>query len=218
MKEKQLDIFNERIELIGQKTREEVHKEGHWHRAFHCWILGKDTNGEEYIIFQLRSKDKDLAPNSLDISAAGHLDAGEEPLDGLRELKEELDIGVTSDKLHFLGVHVEVYCDKKAINREFDYVYFLNNNKPLSEYKVQPNEVIGLTKIKVNDGIALFSKEKKKIQGTSIIFNDKGIPEQQEYIQELKIESFAGGERNNYFIKIFLLAKQYFQGETLLFI
>lgn len=217
MSNKVLDIYNERMELLGQKTRQEVHEKGYWHKAFHCWILFKDKSGNEFVIFQLRSKDKDLVPNSLDISAAGHLESGEGPLDGLRELKEELGIEINPNRLLFLGVHVEVYCDAKAINREFDYVYFLENDKDVDEYNVQPEEVIGLTKISIKDGIALFSKATKLIEVDSVIFDEKGIPTGT-IKNKLDISKFAGGERNNYFIKILLLAKYYFQGERLLFI
>ncbi|MCB0742557.1 MAG: NUDIX domain-containing protein [Ignavibacteriae bacterium] len=218
MKPEVIDIFNERMELIGTAPRKEAHKVGNWHKVFHCWVLTKDADGNEYVVFQLRSKEKDTVPNSLDISAAGHLHSGETPAQGLRELKEELGIKATEDNLKFLGVHVEVWCDEKTINREFDYVYFLRNDLELHSYKVQPSEVIGLTKIKIEDGISLFTKEKNEITALSIHYDEKGKAVNHGFNQKLEISSFAGGERNNYFIKIFVLAKQYFEGKTLLYI
>jgi len=218
MKPEVIDIFNERMELIGSSPRKEVHKDGSWHKVFHCWVVTKDKDGNEFVVFQLRSKEKDTVPNSLDISAAGHLHSGETPIQGLRELKEELGIEATEDNLKFLGIHVEVWCDDKSINREFDYVYFLRDDRELHSYSVQPSEVIGLTKIKIEDGISLFTRETKEINALSIHYNENGKADNHGFNQKLKISSFAGGERNNYFIKIFVLAKQYFEGKNLLYI
>lgn len=218
MKPEIIDIFNDRMELIGSLPRKEVHKNGNWHKAFHCWIISKDKEGNEYVLFQLRSKEKDTVPNSLDISAAGHLHSGETPIQGLRELKEELGIEATERNLTFLGIHVEVWCDEKTINREFDYVYFLRDDRELHSYTVQPSEVIGLTKIKIDDGIKLFTKKTDEVTAFSIHYDECGKATNHGYYRKIKISSFAGGERNNYFIKIFTLAKQYFEGSTLLYI
>lgn len=213
-----IDVLNDRMEVVGQAPRSEAHAKGLWHRAFHCWIVSRDLSGESFVLFQLRSKDKDLVPNSLDISAAGHLRAGESPEDGLRELEEELGVTVTGDKLDFLGVHVEVYCDDKHVNREFDYTYLLREDRDLLDYRVQPSEVTGLSKISVKDGIDLFAGRVDSIECQSVVFDDAGRPETPIFSQKLQIASFAGGVRNNYFIKIFLLVDRYFAGDELLFI
>lgn len=218
MKPEIIDIFNERMELIGTESRKNAHLNGNWHKVFHCWIVGTDSKGKGFVLFQLRSKTKDTVPNSLDISAAGHLHIGETPIQGLRELKEELGITIKEEKLHFLGIHVEVWCDSKTINREFDFVYLINENKELNEYKVQPSEVSGLTKIYIEDGINLFSNKIKDIKGESLMFNDLGFPDGTAFEQNLTVEAFAGGYRNNYFIKILLLAERFLQGDRLLYI
>jgi isopentenyldiphosphate isomerase len=218
MKPEVIDIFNERMEHIGSVPRKEAHQNGLWHKVFHCWVVTKDKDGTESVIFQLRSKQKESVPNSLDISAAGHLQVGETPVQGLRELKEELGIEATENNLKFLGVHVEVWCDEKTVNREFDYVYFLREDKNLSDYTVQASEVTGLTKIKIDDGIKLFTKEVSEIDALSVHFDENGKAVDAGFNQRLNISSFAGGERNNYFIKIFVLAKQYFEKKSLLYI
>ena len=54
---------------------------------------------------QKRSLLKESYPGCWDISSAGHLDAGEEPLQGaVRELKEELGITVPGSGLRPVGV------------------------------------------------------------------------------------------------------------------
>lgn len=218
MSDELLDIMNDRMEVVGALPRKQVHAEGQWHAAFHCWIVSEDADGNRYVVFQLRSKDKDLVPNSLDITAAGHLHAGETPMDGLRELEEELGIEVSGDALRYLGTHVEVYCDERHTNREFDRVYLLREDKPLLQYRVQPNEVSGLSKIAIQDGIDLFSGHAAAIQCQSVTFDDSGAPIGSEFTQTVEIASFAGGERNNYFMKVFLLAERFFAGSEHLYI
>lgn len=34
-----LNIFNEDKVPIGVATREDIHKYGYWHEAFHCWFI-----------------------------------------------------------------------------------------------------------------------------------------------------------------------------------
>jgi isopentenyldiphosphate isomerase len=63
-----LKIFDEHRTQIGVATREEVHRIGHWHETFHCWLISKE--GEiDYIYLQIRSDEKKDYPNLLDITA-----------------------------------------------------------------------------------------------------------------------------------------------------
>ncbi|MDF2939105.1 MAG: hypothetical protein K0Q90_4478, partial [Paenibacillaceae bacterium] len=97
------DIFDEHMNHIGTASRQEAHAQGLWHRTFHCWVLRKGSAGWE-ILLQLRHKDKDTFPGLLDVSSAGHLLAGELVEDGVRELEEELGIGVPYPELFFASV------------------------------------------------------------------------------------------------------------------
>lgn len=216
-----IDIYDELMRPLGTKSRSEVHQEGHWHKAFHCWLVSVGKTGgadDGLLLFQRRSASKDIGGNTLDISAAGHLEAGEKPLDGLRELDEELGVRVESEKLKFLGVYVEVYRDPKIVNREFDYVYLLREDKELGDYRVEPEEVTGLTQVRLADGIALFSEGVAEIECESVVFDDKGRPNGAPFKERVGIDAFLGGKRNNYFIKMFLLARGFLSGEEHLFI
>jgi 16S rRNA (adenine1518-N6/adenine1519-N6)-dimethyltransferase len=85
------DVVNERNEVIGQRTRGEVHARKLLHRAVHIFIINR--KGE--IFLQKRSHLKDIAPLKWDSSAAGHLDAGEDfATAAMRELHEELGVRV----------------------------------------------------------------------------------------------------------------------------
>ena len=56
------------------------------------------------ILLQKRSQNKDSFPGKFDTSSAGHIQAGDEPLESaLRELKEELGISAPPEQLHFAG-------------------------------------------------------------------------------------------------------------------
>lgn len=84
-----LAIVDERDQVIGSKTRREVHLEGLRHRAVH--ILVFDHSG--HVCLQKRSQNKDINPGAWDTSAAGHVDFGESyESAAVRELREELGI------------------------------------------------------------------------------------------------------------------------------
>ncbi len=57
------------------------------------------------VLFQKRTATKRTWPNHFDISAAGHIDLGEDPITAaIRETKEEIGIDVASNDLQFIGV------------------------------------------------------------------------------------------------------------------
>lgn len=75
------------------KERGLVHVEGDWHRSVQVWIVEADTNQSEKVrvLLQRRSPYKDTHPNLLDVSCAGHVNAGDDILDTtMREMNEEL--------------------------------------------------------------------------------------------------------------------------------
>lgn len=56
------------------------------------------------MLLQKRSMNKDSFPGKFDTSSAGHIQAGDEPLESaLRELGEELGIQATPEQLVFAG-------------------------------------------------------------------------------------------------------------------
>ena len=89
-----IDIYDCNMNHLGTAPRSQAHKEGLWHKAFHCWIVKRASDGNHRVLLQLRSKNKDSHPSLLDISAAGHLQAGETPKDGIREIEEELGLSL----------------------------------------------------------------------------------------------------------------------------
>jgi isopentenyldiphosphate isomerase len=89
MNEEIFDVVNERDEVIGRQTRNEVHRLGLMHRAVHVLVF----NAAGQIFLQKRSMKKDRQPGLWDSSASGHVDAGEDyDRCALRELREEIGL------------------------------------------------------------------------------------------------------------------------------
>ena len=85
------DIVDEHDEIIGRRTRAEVHRLGLRHRAIHVLVFNR--RGEVFL--QKRSRFKDSFPGAWDSSASGHLDAGEDyDACAVRELREEIGLAV----------------------------------------------------------------------------------------------------------------------------
>lgn len=102
----------------------EAINDGDWLSVFAIWLYRKTP--EPAILFQGRSLRATVAPGKLDISAAGHYNAGETGLDGLRELREELGVEVDREKCHPFGRHVNTYLDTSGRERRAvlsTYVY-----------------------------------------------------------------------------------------------
>ncbi len=81
----------ENDEVIGPVARRECHNETRkpWHRSVHIYLFNED--GKVY--FTQRSLSKDTAPGEWTVSAAGHVNFGQEYVDTAKtELKEELNI------------------------------------------------------------------------------------------------------------------------------
>ena len=80
------------------------------------------------VLLQKRSSRKESYPGCFDISAAGHVAAGDQLLDSaVRELKEELGIQAESGQLHFVGsrygYHEDVFYGRPFRDAEISAVY-----------------------------------------------------------------------------------------------
>ncbi len=203
-----LDVYDENMQKIGVMERDKVHKTGAWHCSFHCWIVRR-TNDGQFVLFQKRGPEKELFPNFLDISVAGHLSSGESPKDGIRELREELGIRSSFAELKPLGVRCEVVNMNGLINREFCFTYLLENNLPLEKYRIQEEEVSGLVQMSVENGLNLFSGELPWVQVWGFLLT-KGTS------RDLKAFSVSAKDviprPGGYYTSVFIMAERYLQG------
>lgn len=204
-----IDIFDKDFQHLGTALKSKAHREGLWHQTFQCWIVRK--RGDDYfILFQKRADNKEDSPGLLDISAAGHLGAGERKEDGVREIKEEIGIDVDAEDLHYLGIRVAEYMYKHINNKEFCRVFLLEDDTPLVEYKLQESEVKSLIEVKLQDALNLFTGKVKKIHGLEFAAAKGGNTIE---LTEIHESDFVY-RKDPYYIKICNIALSYFQGAT----
>lgn len=139
MADELIDIVDEENQLTGfQKMKSEAHRDGLWHRTAHLWLY--NSKGE--ILLQLRAKKKALYPSLWDISAAGHIAAGETPLvSAVREAEEELGTCFIETDLQFLRIRKVSAIYREIKNNEFCYVYVAKFDGSLKDIKLQQEEV-----------------------------------------------------------------------------
>jgi len=87
-----LDIVDEKNNVIGKTTQEEIYSKKLPHRIVHVFVLNPKTN---QVYFQKRAETKSFLPGYYCTSAGGHVQSGESyELAARRELKEELGLSV----------------------------------------------------------------------------------------------------------------------------
>ncbi|NQX58496.1 NUDIX hydrolase [Paenibacillus qinlingensis] len=184
--EEQFDVFDEKKNWLGVAPRSEVHAKGLWHQTFQCWIITLEENVPK-LLLQLRHPDKDLFPDLLDISCAGHLAAGETVKEGTRELEEELGLSVSFEDLIPCGVFAEEdLISDMLIDREFCHVFLYRCDQALRSYELQPDEVTGLFAVTVSEFKQLVSGEQAEITANGFKRGSNGEYEDVEWPISLK--------------------------------
>ena len=215
-----LDVYNSKGKRLGIALRDIVHKKGLWHKTFHCWIIFKNANNEACVLMQKRAATKKSGPNKLDACVAGHFAAGEDILGGIREFKEETGLDIEAKDLIPLGIRVSVSDYKiDQINKEFQEVYFIKKEVPLSKFELPPDEVAGMVEIPVNKCIKLFSGEIDHFFTKGVFNDDEKCVNNEPIIKETKITmddfmSFV----DNFHFKVMILAERALNNEKYLFI
>jgi isopentenyl-diphosphate Delta-isomerase len=140
-----VDILTSDGSPIGRTVlRSEAHRDGLWHRTVHVWI--QNRKGE--ILLQKRSFAKETFPGLWDISAAGHITAGDSSGESaVREISEELGVKVAQQALRFLFTMKGSYIspDNAIKDNEITDVYLCT--APIEEGEIipDPKEVSGVT-------------------------------------------------------------------------
>ena len=126
-------------------TREEAHEKGILHRTSHIWVISRNE-GSLKVLLQKRSMEKDSFPGQYDTSSAGHIQAGDGPLESaLRELHEELGIQAEEADLSFAGLfrinYVLEFHDKPFWDNEVTFVYVYDKAVDITKLTLQKEEV-----------------------------------------------------------------------------
>lgn len=203
-----LDIYDDAFQPIGTKSRVEVHQAGDWHRVFHCWVICQHE-GQPALLLQRRSSIKDMFPDHLDVSAAGHYAAGETMADGVREVQEELGLSVDFSMLLPIGKRLSVNRYDRLIDRELADVFLHETSVTPAEIQFDPVEVAGVVPLPIGDGIRLLSGE---ISGLTV-----SVYEAERTSRTIKLTDFVP-THDQYYLKICLLIEHYLSGERRLLV
>lgn len=112
--------------IADKVSRELVGKKALLHPSAHVWVWRKNTDGTAQVLLQKRADDKLTWPGHWDISAAGHLDYGEDVVAAaIRETQEELGLEIEVNDLELLFVHhfYQQVPGTENIENEYRWVY-----------------------------------------------------------------------------------------------
>lgn len=140
-----IDVLDENGIKTGRiATREEVHREGLWHRCIVVAIL----NDKNEILLQQRAHNKEKNPDMWDISAAGHISYGQDSLSAAaREINEEVSVNlgrhIDIDNFRYMlcfrreQIHNENYIDRQY----YDFFILRQPGLRIEDVKIQTSEV-----------------------------------------------------------------------------
>ena len=141
------DITDERGFPTGKiVSRSEAHDKGILHRTAHIWIIRKMGDSHQ-VLLQKRSANKDSFPSMYDTSSAGHILAGDTPLEtAARELKEELGIEIKQDcEFKLIGKfrikYEKEFHGKMFRDNEVAFVYIYDEPVDETKFVFQDGEV-----------------------------------------------------------------------------
>ena len=133
------DILDAKGRYTGKTaTRDECHQSGHWHKAVAIFII----NSKNQVLLQKRSDSKKLWPGMWDVSAGGHVLAGEFGFRAvMRECEEELGIKLDKNDITFVGATTSTNLKGDVINNHFNEYYIVHKDLDPSTLKLQTEEV-----------------------------------------------------------------------------
>jgi isopentenyldiphosphate isomerase len=109
-----------------------------WHRSVHVWIV----NSKNEVLVQKRSPFVDNHPNEWDISAAGHVSAGEDYItSALRETEEEIGLKIEPTELIQIGELTQMSEREGYINNEVNPIYIIRKDLDTDKIEKQYEEV-----------------------------------------------------------------------------
>lgn len=174
-KDELVDVLDETGKPTGSSVlKSEAHRKGLWHPTIHVWCYTADGR----ILIQQRAAKKDTFPSLWDVSAAGHIGAGEVPIEAaLREVEEEIGLALEASDLEYMGTFKESHQHgAHLIDREFHHIFLHQLKHPLSSLQKQDSEVDALAFIP----LITFAEET-----WGLATKGKYVPHQKGYYKEI---------------------------------
>ena len=145
-----IDLVDEFGNLTGEVCmKSKAHRLGLWHLCVDIWLY--TDSGE--IVIQKRVANKDVFPNLWDVSVAGHVGAGESPLNAAyRELEEELGLNIPLENLNFIGNSKSSHKQNEQLtDKEFHHIYIARFNGSIDNLILQTEEVSEIRLVSINE-------------------------------------------------------------------
>lgn len=137
-----LNIVDEDDNIIGEKSRVEIHTSGLLHREIHVYFI--TPNNE--LIFQHRAKDKDTFPDLLDATVGGHVEIGQSYEEtAIKEVEEETGVRVSPADLVLIQ-KVKCCIEDQAtskINNAFTTRYLYYYSGDIASLRVEAGKALG---------------------------------------------------------------------------
>jgi isopentenyldiphosphate isomerase len=139
MADELIDIVDEQGKPTGKTImKSEAHKIGALHRVAHLILY----NSKHQFLSQQRSIQKNIHPGYWDISAAGHIGAGEDPQVAIcRETQEEIGICISQKDLKLITTIRHTKTEDNLCDEEFYFVYAAFWDGNISDLTFQESEV-----------------------------------------------------------------------------
>lgn len=159
-----IDVLDENGVKTGHiATRDEVHREGLWHRCIVVAIL----NDKNEILLQQRAHNKEKNPDMWDISVAGHISAGQDSLSAAaREINEEVSVNLgryidISEFRYMFCFRREQNYGENYIDRQFfDFFILRQPDLRIENIKMQESEVQDIKFCTISELRELIEKHK----------------------------------------------------------
>lgn len=137
--EENFDILDEKGRYTGKTAaRDECHQQGYWHKAVAIFII----NSQNQVLLQQRSATKKLWPGMWDVSAGGHVLAGEFGFQvAIRECREELGLELDRQDLTFIGATTSTNLKGDVTNNHFNEYYIVHQDLDPKDLQLQTEEV-----------------------------------------------------------------------------
>lgn len=198
-------IYNCFNKEIGTEHKKVVHQKGLWHRAVSFILL--DTTSRE-IIFQHSEAPSEIKWDGFFVKMnGGHIQHGEEPIEGFRELEEELGLKDRAESSHYAGTYqLSVQFSDDFINNEFVYFYIVPGDDIKKDVQFDEHEVKSIISVNVDDALALLLGDKKEIDATVSGSDD-------ELHVTFSKDNFRNFTDDNLYLRIMIAAKRYLDDE-----
>jgi isopentenyl-diphosphate delta-isomerase type 1 len=138
------DIVDVHDQVIGQKPRKLVHRDGDRHRAVNVFIF---RDNRKQVLLQKRAANKDVCPCCWDLSCAEHLQPGEAyDVAARRGMSEELSIDKQDASIQLVKIagpyqHETRIPEKNIWDREMHFLYCCDYEGPITMDETEVAEI-----------------------------------------------------------------------------